>query len=137
MTAVPGLVPGMAMVSTQQMQAAVAAANAAAAAQLVHPHQATSPAVSQAQTQGEIERCSPTRSVSSASPPSSMSSGEAGVPATTAACMEEAAEYLKELLLEKDNLEAALINNNGSSLAQDMKTQHALKLLEQGKTKKY
>lgn len=93
---------------------------------------------------------SPSRSLSSASPPTlngmiqGASSGGAATPTP-----EENPEYLKELQLEKDNLEAALMASNDNSAAASgeqlneangeapnnatVKTNHALKLLEQGK----
>lgn len=94
---------------------------------------------------------SPSRSLSSASPPTLNGMIQGGGAATPTP--EENPEYLKELQLEKDNLEAALLvasnTDNNSALAGEQlnneanneaannamgKTNHALKLLEQGKT---
>lgn len=92
---------------------------------------------------------SPSRSLSSASPPTlnGMIQGNSGGSATPTP--EENPEYLKELQLEKDNLEAAMasndnsvgsggeqLNNEANNEAPNnatVKTNHALKLLEQGK----
>jgi hypothetical protein len=89
------------------------------------------------------------RSLSSASPPTSMMNG-GGIPpqsATPTPEEEKNPEYLKELQAEKDNLESAYAaamavvtsseataDNTSDSEAAASKTNHAIKLLEQGKT---
>ena len=83
-----------------------------------------------------VSAASPSRSLSSASPPAA-----AGLNGSTASMMASAAsplpednpEYLKELQAEKDNLELVVNNGTDTTNADDTKTNHALKLLEQGK----
>ena len=89
---------------------------------------------------GRIDAASPSRSLSSASPPAMASGGNPGTPTPPNEPLpeEKNPEYLKELQAERDSLEAVLVTNNGNTTAEEEenKTNHAIKLLEQGKQKK-
>ena len=92
---------------------------------------------------------SPSRSISSASPPASMMvNGSTMMASASSPLPEENPEYLKELQAEKDTLELSSVTPNGSSSEipnattgvennenneNQNKTNPALKLLEQGK----
>ena len=81
-----------------------------------------------------VSAASPSRSLSSASPPAAgLNGGTASMMASAASPLpEDNPEYLKELQAEKDSLEL-VVNNGTDTNADDTKTNHALKLLEQGK----
>ena len=81
---------------------------------------------------------SPSRSLSSASPPAAAMNGTASMLASAASPLpEENPEYLKELQAEKDSLELSVNANSESNLENgENKTNHALKLLEQGKLRR-
>lgn len=91
---------------------------------------------------------SPSRSLSSASPPaSSMMNGSTMMASASSPLPEENPEYLKELQAEKDTLElSSSVNGSSSEIPtgennenneNQNKTNHALKLLEQGKNSFY
>ena len=88
---------------------------------------------------GRIDAASPSRSLSSASPPA-IHGGNPGTPTPPNEPLpeEKNPEYLKELQAERDSLEASSVTNNANTTTEEEenKTNHAIKLLEQGKQKK-
>ena len=89
---------------------------------------------------GRIDAASPSRSLSSASPPALTSGGNPGTPTPPNEPLpeEKNPEYLKELQAERDSLEASSVTTNANTTTEEEenKTNHAIKLLEQGKQKK-
>ena len=107
----------------------------------------TQPPVQQDSTTNHVNSSSPSRSLPSASPPAlGMVNGSAATTMMASASSplpEENPEYLKELQAEKDTLELSVTTQNGTTTTGETnesnenqnKTNHALKLLEQGKQK--
>ena len=78
-----------------------------------------------------VDASSPSRSLSSASPPAVAAGQLCGTPTPPSEPLpeEKNPEYLKELQAERDSLEATVTTEDAE------KTNHAMKLLEQGKPK--
>ena len=102
----------------------------------------TQPPVQQDSTTNHVNSSSPSRSLPSASPPAlGMVNGSTAM--ASSPLPEENPEYLKELQAEKDTLELSVTTQNGTTTTGENnennenqnKTNHALKLLEQGKQK--
>ena len=102
----------------------------------------TNPPVQQDSTTNHVNSSSPSRSLPSASPPA-LGMVNGSTVSASSPLPEENPEYLKELQAEKDTLELSVTTQNGTTTTGENnennenqnKTNHALKLLEQGKQK--